>query len=75
MFISGDTESTQIGYINRNNQKVLGTRGVPGNDHLQKAYKVVCQQLECGHVYGANGSDLFQRKCPKCQDGKAGIEF
>lgn len=75
MFKSGDTENTQIGHINRNNQKVLGTRGIPGNDHMQNAYKVECQNPECGHVYGANGSDLFQRKCPRCQNGKAGIEF
>lgn len=27
---------------------------------------------ECGHVYGANGADIFQKKCPKCQGGAAG---
>lgn len=27
---------------------------------------------ECGHFYGSNGSDFFQRKCPRCQGGKPG---
>lgn len=72
---SGDGQSTQIGYINRNNQRCGGHRGRAGNDHLQKAYRMECLQPSCGHVYGANGSDVFQRKCPKCQGGEPGIEF
>ena len=31
--------TTATGYVNRNRQKVHGTRGVSGTDHLQKAYK------------------------------------
>jgi len=73
MLRSGNSETTQIGYVNPNGQECLGTAGEAGNDHVQYAYKVLCQK--CGHIYGANGSDLFQRKCPHCQNGKAGIPF
>jgi hypothetical protein len=27
----------------------------------------------CGHVYGANGSDIWLRKCPYCQGGAEGL--
>lgn len=70
-FRSGDGPTTQIGYINRNHQKNHGTAGTAGNDHLQVSYKLEC--LDCRHSYGANGSDLFQRKCPEC--GKPGIPY
>ena len=75
MWRSENTKTTQIGYMNRNNQEVLGTCGVRGNDHGQYAYKIICREGECDHVYGANGSDIFQRKCPKCQTGQEGIEY
>ncbi len=73
MWKSGTTKTTEIGYVNRNNQEVLGHRGVEGTDHCQTAYKMKCQK--CGEVYGANGTDIFQRKCPRCQGGAAGIDF
>ena len=73
MWRSGTTETTTIGYINRNNQKNHGTRGVAGTDHAQYAYKMECLVKGCGHVYGANGTDIFQRKCPRCQGGNKGI--
>lgn len=72
-FRNGTTETTQIGYVNRNKQRCAGHRGVAGTDHGQVAYRMEC--LDCGHVYGANGSDVFQRKCPKCDGGRAGIPF
>lgn len=72
-FISGDNPTTQIGYVNKNNQECLGNRGVPGTDHLQFAYKTKCG--DCGYEYGSNGSDLFVRKCPSCQGGAPGIDF
>lgn len=72
-FISGTGKTTNIDYTNRNNQKCMGNRGVKGNDYFQYAYKMMC--LECGHEYGCNGSDIFQRKCPKCQKGRPGIPF
>lgn len=74
-FRSGDSATTRVGYINRHNQRCGGHRGRAGNDHLQRAYRMHCLQAGCGNVYGANGSDVFQRKCPKCQGGEPGIEF
>ena len=75
MWKSGSTDTTKIGFVNRNNQQNHGTRGVSGTDHGQVSYKLECMNKNCGHVYGANGTDIFQRKCPKCQDGKDGIEY
>ena len=66
-------KSTQVGYINRNRQENHGTRGRPGNDHLQVAYKLLCR--DCGYCYGANGSDIHLRKCPACQGGAPGIDY
>ena len=63
--------STKKDFINRNGQKNLGNTGKPGNDHLQYIYKMKC--TECGHTYGANGSDIFERKCPAHQGGRPGL--
>jgi len=60
--------TTENGYINKNNQKNTGTTGEAGTDHMQKFYFMKC--LKCSHKYKANGSDIWQRKCPKCQGGK-----
>ncbi|MEL6267529.1 MAG: hypothetical protein AAFR52_18105 [Pseudomonadota bacterium] len=30
-----------------------------------------CQR--CGARYGANGSDIFQRRCPACGGGRPGL--
>lgn len=70
---SGEGPSVQIGYVNTNRQKCCGHCGIPGTDHLQRAFKVEC--LDCGYVYGANGSDMHLRLCPECQDGADGIRF
>lgn len=72
-FRSGSGKSVRIGYLNRNRQRCHGHRGVRGNDHLQNAYRVECEK--CGLIYGANGSDMHLRKCPKCMAGKKGIPF
>lgn len=72
-FRDGGAPTTKIGYVNRNQQECGGHRGVAGTDHNQRAYRMEC--LHCGHVYGANGSDVFQRKCSECQGGEAGIDF
>ena len=37
-------------------------------DNQQWFYAMECQN--CGHQYHANGSDIWERKCPKCQGGK-----
>lgn len=70
---SGNTATIQVGYVNRNDQENLGHRGVPGTDHGQLAYRMKCRA--CAHEYGANGTDIFQRKCPNCQQGRSGIDY
>lgn len=66
-------KTTRSGYVNRNNQVVLGCTGEPGNDHNQILYILQCNN--CGARYGANGSDIFQRKCPQCGGGRPGLDW
>lgn len=63
-----DLKSTDAGYVNKNNQKNIGRTDEPGTDNEQWFYEMEC--LNCGHKYKANGSDIWQRKCPNCQGGK-----
>lgn len=60
--------STEEGYINRNNQRNNGKTGEVGTDHGQWFYEMEC--LNCHNKYKANGTDIFQRKCPSCQGGR-----
>ena len=61
-------KTTDYGYVNKNNQKNLGYRGISKTHYNQKFFEMEC--LECGHKYMANGCDVWLRKCPKCQAGK-----
>ena len=61
-------KSTTTGYVNKNNQKNNGCTYENGTDNNQKFYAMEC--LNCGHRYKANGTDIWQRKCPVCQAGK-----
>lgn len=63
------------GYINKNDQKNMGMKRPisAGSDHNQYVYIINC--TKCGYVYGANGSDIFERKCPSCQGGKPGLKL
>ncbi len=63
--------SVQTGFKNRNLQLNLGCTGELGTDHNQRVYTLECQK--CGFKYGANGSDIYQRRCPKCDGGAPGI--
>ena len=74
-FRSGDGETVQIGYINRNNQMCLGTRGRPGTDHLQLSYRMICLIEDCEFIYGANGTDVHERRCQRWQGGTSGISY
>lgn len=65
-------KTTQPDYVNCNSQVVIRNTNLPGTDHGQTIYQLACV---CGHVYGANGSDIFERKCPKCQGGAPGLEY
>ncbi len=60
-------------YLNPNGQQCYGHCGVAGTDHGQYAYKTECTC--CGYVYGTNGTDMHERKCPECQKGAPGIRF
>lgn len=62
------TKWTETGSINRNNQRNNGKTDVPGSDNMQWFYDMEC--LKCGYKYHANGTDIWQRKCPNCQGGR-----
>lgn len=63
-----NNKSTEIGYINKNRQKNLGKTDKPGTDFGQWFYNMEC--LDCGHRYLANGSNIYEKKCPNCQGGR-----
>jgi hypothetical protein len=69
----GSGLTTEPGYRNRNSQTVLRSTGLAGTDHGQSVYVLQCGQ--CKHEYGANGSDIFQRRCPVCQGGRPGLVY
>ena len=64
----GCTRTTTPGWKNDNKQVVLRATGKPGNARGQKAYEMKCSM--CDFVYVANGADVWQRKCPRCQGGR-----
>lgn len=64
--------TTHSGYLNRNGQVVIRDTGRPGTDHLQRIYQLGCSA--CGLAYGANGSDIRERNCPKCKGGAPGLD-
>jgi hypothetical protein len=64
--------TTQVGYVNRNGQVVIRNTGQPGTDFGATVYQLGCSI--CGEVYGANGGDIFERKCPNA-GGRAGLLF
>jgi hypothetical protein len=70
---SSSGKTTEKGYVNRNGQEVLRGTDLAGNDHNQVVYVLKCQA--CGNRYGANGSDIWQRRCPDCGGGAAGLAF
>jgi hypothetical protein len=63
--------TTCTGYVNRNGQVVVRNTCAAGTDTNQYIYQLACSQ--CGHVYGANGSDTHERLCPQCQGGAKGL--
>ncbi len=58
-------KTTESGYINKNNQRNLGYVGISQTHYNQKFFRMEC--LDCGHIYEANGCDVWLRKCPACQ--------
>ena len=69
----GSGPTTAPGYRNRNGQTVLRSTGLAGTDHGQSVYVLQCGG--CRYEYGANGSDIFQRRCPVCQGGRPGLIY
>ena len=65
--------TTEPGYRNRNGQVVVRRTDLAGTDHSQYVYVLRCEA--CGYEYGANGSDIFQRRCPNCQGGAPGLSL
>jgi hypothetical protein len=70
---AGLGKTIQPGHRNRNRQTVIRATGLPGTDHLQTIYVLRCG--DCEAEYGANGSDIFQRRCPDCQQGAKGLHY
>ena len=70
---ASDRGTTVPGYTNKNGQKVVRATGLPGTDHLQKIYVLSCNS--CNTEYGANGSDIFHRRCPQCGGGRPGLDY
>ena len=64
--------TTDIGYVNKNRQKVLEKTNMASNHYNQVIYLLECS--DCSATYGANGSDIWLRKCPSCQGGAASSE-
>jgi hypothetical protein len=62
--------TTEVGYINRNHQEVIQATGNRSADHGQFIYVLRCRK--CRHQYGANGCDIFQRRCPAHDSGATG---
>ena len=70
---ASSAKTTHPGYRNRNGQVVVRATALPGNDHMQRIYVLRCGK--CNVEYGANGSDIFQRRCPECGGGRPGLEY
>jgi len=69
----GPARTTVLGYVNRHGQVVIRKTDLPGTDHGQKVYQLGCSI--CGHVYGANGSDIHLRRCPLHDRGAPGLPY
>jgi len=62
---------TSIGYRNREGQLVIRKTEREGSAPGQRVFILQC--TVCDHEYGADGCDIYDRLCPKCQDGPPGL--
>jgi hypothetical protein len=60
---------TTPGAVNSKGQSVVRDSGIR-NRHSQRVFVLRCGH--CEYEYGAQGCDVFLRKCPRCQGGKPG---
>lgn len=58
---------------NSNRQHLLRITAAKGTDLNARVWVLKCGI--CGTVYGCNSTDAWERKCPKCQSGRAGLEI
>ena len=58
---------TTIGFRNREGQEVIRKTNREGSAPGQRVFILQCSV--CDHEYGADGCDIYDRLCPKCQDG------
>jgi hypothetical protein len=65
------------GKLNRNQQLLIAQTAWQGSDERQYVWVVQCMaprgETPCGHMYGVDAADFFQRKCPACQGGPPGV--
>jgi plasmid stabilization system protein ParE len=69
--LAAPDRATTPGFVNHNGQEVMRAVNVLGTEHSQRVYELRCRT--CEHRYGSHGSDNFDRKCPDCQGGAAGL--
>ena len=62
---------TTIGFRNRDGQEVIRKTEREGSAPGQRVFILHC--TVCEHEYGADGCDIYDRLCPKCQDGPPGL--
>jgi hypothetical protein len=62
---------TSIGYRNREGQQVIRKTEREGSAPGQRVFILHC--TVCDYEYGADGCDIYDRLCPKCQDGPPGL--
>lgn len=65
------TPTTEPGFLNPNRQVVERATGAQSAIRpTQTVYALRCR--DCNFVYGCNGLDIKERRCPSCQGGVAG---
>lgn len=64
-------QTAEPGFRNKNNQIVIKCTGFASESAPnQTIYRLLCDL--CKYEYGANGSDIHQRRCPRHQNGAKG---
>ena len=62
---------TTIGFRNREGQQVIRKTEREGSVPGQRVFILRC--TVCNHEYGTDGCHIYDRLCPKCQDGPPGV--
>ncbi len=59
--------------LNKNNQELLRKTEIKGTDANSYIWILKCRQ--CKYIYGCDSTDHWERKCPKCQNGRPRLEI